>query len=148
MQKTVFRFGLFALIFAAALFLAGLVFGKNLDFSTQEIIGYLTILASLSFVFFGIKHFRDKQNNGLVSFGRAFLIGVLISAFAALGFAIIDYLYTAVINPDFIDEYVAATGDDSAAGFSSGLLALVMFGTVLIIGIIVSLISALILQRK
>jgi len=150
MKPTITKYGLLALISAAVLFLAALVLGKELSFSTQEVIGYVSIFISLSFVFFGIKHFRDKENEGRVTFGKAFTIGVLISIFAALGFASIDYLYTTVINQDFVAEYMAtmkANGEEMK-DYSSSSLALFMFAIVLVIGIIVTLLSAFILQRK
>lgn len=150
MKPTITKFGLFALITAAILFLAALVLGKELSFSTQEVIGYLSIVISLSFVFFGILHYRNKENDGRVTFGKAFTIGILISMFAAFGFAVIDYLYTTVINPEFIDEYMAtmeANGQEMEH-YSSSSLALFMFAIVLVIGIIVTLLSAFILQRK
>lgn len=150
MKSTLTKYGLFALLSAAVLFLAALVLGKELSYSTQEVIGYLSIIISLSFVFFGIKHFRDKENDGHITLGKAFTIGILISILAALGFAMIDFLYTAVINPKFIDEYVAtmkAKGEEME-DYSSSSLALFMFAIVFVIGIIVTLLSAFILQRK
>lgn len=151
MKPTVIKYGLFALISASILFLAALVLGKELSYGSQEIIGYASIVISLAFVFFGIKHYRDKESEGHITFGKAFTIGILISMFSAFGFAIIDYLYTAVINPSFIEDYMAAMKENEqeiAESYSSSSLALFMFGIVLVIGIIVTLLSAFILQRK
>ena len=151
MKSTIIKYGLLALLTAAILFFAALVLGKELSFGTQEVIGCASIVISLIFVFFGILHYRDKENNGRVTFGKAFSIGILISMCSALGFAIIDYLYTAVINPDFMDDYIVAmkeNGQESIESYSSSSLALFMFGIVFVIGIIVTLLSAFILQRK
>ena len=168
MKSTVIKFGKLSFITSIILFLCALLFGKSLDFSTQEIIGYTTMVISLTFVFFGIKNYRDDVNKGVVSFGKALQIGVLISLFAAIGFGIADYIYTTIINPDFAVEYLdksLATLKDtvSAEEFSkqkteleeqmkiyggSGFMAFIMFVSVLIIGFIISLLSALFLQRK
>ncbi len=152
MKNTVVRFGAYGLLLALILFLGALVFGKEADFSTQEIIGYATMIASLSFVFFGIKHFRDKENQGVVTFGKALLIGVLISAITALGIAIADFIYTAVINPNFFEEYkatmIAQGHTEPIPDYGSFFMAFLMFATVLILGFIISLISAMLLQRK
>ncbi|WP_298893977.1 DUF4199 domain-containing protein [uncultured Psychroserpens sp.] len=168
MKNTVIRFGLYGLAVAVILFLLALVFGKGLSYSTQEIIGYTTMVASLSFVFFGIKHYRDHVNDGMVSFGKALLIGVLISAMVGIGIGIADYLYTTVINPDFAQEFLDTSIKGLEETYSgaeleakkneltqqmndyggSGFLAFIMFASVVIIGFIISLISALILQRK
>ena len=152
MRQTIQKFGLYAFTTAVVLFLAGLVFGRGLSFGTQEVIGYATILVSLSLVYFAMRHFRDTVNHGVLSFGKALGIGLLISAFAALGVAVVDWIYTSFINPDFFADYTRMMEEqgrgDEVMQMSSGLLAAVMFFTVFIIGIIVSLVSALILQRK
>lgn len=152
MKNTVIKFGFYGFLLSITLFLSGLYFGKGMDFSTQEVIGYLTMVISLAFVFFGIKHFRDNENNGEITLLKGLLIGVLISLFTASGIAIADFIYTSIINPDFFIEYVAMMREqghtEEIPDWGSGFMAFVMFTTVLIIGLIISLISALILQRK
>lgn len=152
MKTTVIKFGIYGLILAMVIFLGVLYFGGDLPYSTQEVLGYTTIIVSLVFVFFGIKHFRDRENEGIVSFGKALIIGLLISMITAVGFAIGDYIYTTAINPDFFEEYAATMRAQGYEGeipeFTSTLGALLMFATVTIIGLIISIISALILQKK
>ncbi|MFY7671155.1 DUF4199 domain-containing protein [Tenacibaculum sp. MEBiC06402] len=168
MKNTIIKYGVFSIITASILFFLALTLGKTFDYSTQEVIGYLSMVASLSFVYFGIKHFRDNENNGSVTFIKALLIGILISACAGIGFGIIDYLYTTQINPDFATEYLEKTLGTMKTTLSpeefeikrkelvqqmeqyggSGFMAFIMFITVVIIGFIISLISALFLQRK
>ncbi len=168
MKKTILKFGGYGLLTALILFLLVLWLGMSLSYSVQEIVGYATMLASLSFIFFGIKHYRDRFNNGEVSFGKALLIGLGIAILVGVGIAVADYIYTAVINPDFVEEYTAYSienlretvppeefeqkklelENEIQSMDSSGILAFVMFATVVIIGFIISLISALILQQK
>ena len=168
MKNTVLKYGGYGLLTAVVLFLLALALGKGLSYSTQEVVGYLTILSSLSFIYFGIKHYRDKVNGGVISLGKALAIGVLIAVLVGIGIAIADYIYTSSINPDFMTEYMDYTLKNmektlSAEEFavkkaeletqmeamgSSSMLAFIMFLTVVIIGFIVSLISGLILQRK
>lgn len=168
MKNTVLRFGLYGLFTGIILFLIALVFGKSLDFGTQEIIGYLSMVTSLSFVYFGIKYYRDQENSGKVTFGKALLIGLLISILTGIGFGIIDYIYTAFINPDFTAEYLDKTLETMKSSLSeeeflvkkaeveeqmemyggSGFMAFLMFISVAIIGFIISLLSSLFLQRK
>ena len=168
MKKVVLRFGLYSFVTATLLFLSGFLFGEGLGYSAMEIIGYASMGISLVFVFFGIKYYRDKENEGKIVFAKALSIGILISLFAALGFGIIDYLYTTVINPDFANEYLATTLADMKEQFTAAefevkksalvqqmtdygkpaFMAVIMFATVLIMGCVFSLISALILQKK
>ncbi len=153
MKSTVIRFGSYGLSAGVIIFLLHLTLGiDNLDYSTNEILGYISIFISLSFVFFGIKHYRDHINNGTVSFGKAIAIGILISLLVGIGIGIADFIYTKFINPDFFSNYeqmlVDKGREDEIMEMTSGLAALFMIALVTIIGFIISLISGLILQRK
>ena len=151
MKTTVIKYGIYGFVTASILFLSALILGKDLSMSTQEVLGYLSIIVSLSFVFFGIKSYRDKENNGELSFGKAFTVGILISLLAGVGFGIVDYIYTAFINPDFMDQYIEMMRSQGHEGeipsYSSSFMGFLMFATVVLIGIIISIISGLILKR-
>ncbi|GAB1858282.1 hypothetical protein MHTCC0001_31190 [Flavobacteriaceae bacterium MHTCC 0001] len=168
MKHTVIKYGTYGLLTGLILFLAAILLGKGLPYSIQEILGYAAMIAALSFIFFGIKHYRDNVNNGTVSLGKAIVIGLLISMLVGFGVAIADYVYTTVINPDFANEYLEQTLKTMKASMSqeefqtkkgeliqqmqdyggSGFMAFLMFITVVLIGFVISLISGLILQRK
>lgn len=168
MKRTVIKYGLFGLLTGVVIFLASILLGKGLSYSVQEILGYVSMAACLSFVFFGIKHYRDKVNNGVVSLGKAITIGLLISILVGIGVGIADYIYTTVINPDFASEYLQTSLKDMQNTLTpedfeikkaeltqqmteyggSGFMAFLMFFTVVLIGFVISLISGLILQRK
>jgi len=141
---------------------------NDLPYSTQEVLGYVSMVLALSFVFIGIKQYRDKENDGKVSFKKALLIGVLISLITALAFGILDVFYTEVLNPDFMTEYYNQSVETMKASlqadefeakltemesqkelFSNPLFSFALMAmTVFVIGFIISLLSALVLQRK
>ncbi len=152
MNSTILKFGIFGLITGAILFLMSLLFGDSLSFGSREIFGYTTIVLALCFVYFGIKQYRDKEQDGQIKFGKAFQVGGLISIFVATGFALVDALYTTVINPTFMDDYkaqlIAQGHQGELPDWSTGEMALLMFVTVILIGIIISLVSALILKKE
>jgi ABC-type sugar transport system permease subunit len=168
MKKAILRYGLYGAASICILFLLSWLIGDNLSYSVQEIIGYASIVISLSFVFFGIRHFKDKINDGTVSFGKALLLGLAISLITALAFGVLDVVYIKYINPDFTEEYYARSLERleetlPAAEFESERVKMesekqlfmnpvisfiVMSMTVLIIGFIISLLSAMVLQRK
>ena len=153
MKNTIIRFGLYGLLTGFVIFTLHLVFGiKHLDYSTNEILGYISIFLSLSFIFFGIKHYRDRVNNGIITLGKAIAIGVLISVLVGLGIAIADFVYTKFIDPSFFSNYEQQLIDQGKADeiikLTSTTAALFMLVLVTIIGFIISLISGLILQRK
>lgn len=168
MKNTVLKYGLYGALTIVTLFLATWFLLKDSDYAAGETLGYLSMVVSLSFVFFGIKHFRDKENDGKVSFKKALIIGLLISLITAIAFGIIDVIYIKYINPDFTETYYNDAVEEmrktlSAEQFEVKLTELeqqkelfsntffsfaLMSATVWIIGFIISLISALILQRK
>ncbi|WP_340201610.1 DUF4199 domain-containing protein [Ascidiimonas sp. W6] len=168
MKKTILKFGLYSGLSGLILFTLALVLGKQLSFSSQEVIGYASIVTSLLFVFFAIKHYRDQENNGAVTFSKALLIGILISLFASIAFGIVDAIYIKYINPDFPQQYASYTLENlektvsveefklqkeqleaSMEIYANPLVAgFIMFATVFIIGVIISILSAFILKRN
>ena len=153
MKSTVLKFGSYGLLVGFLIFFMHLFFGiDNLDYSTNEVLGYLSIFLPLSFIYFGIKHFRDKENNGFISLGKAIQIGVLIALFVGLGIAVADFIYTKFIDPGFFANYeqqlIDQGKEDEIVKMTSTTAALFMLILVTIIGFIISLISGIILQRK
>ncbi|MEX0288779.1 MAG: DUF4199 domain-containing protein [Flavobacteriaceae bacterium] len=168
MKNTVLRYGIYGGVAICGLFLLSWFIGGELDYTTQEVIGYASMIVSLSFVYFGVRHFRDKENSGTINFKKALLVGVLISLITALAFGILDVIYVKFINPDFMTEYYDTLiaelretlppaefeierqkMESQREMFSNTFMSfLVMFLTVFVIGFIISLISALLLQRK
>jgi len=168
MKNTVLRYGIGSALSIFILFFISALLLKHLDFNTQEIYGYASIIVSLLFVFFGIKHFRDTKNQGLLSFGKGLLIGLLITLFASVTFGVYNVVYVEYIDPNFTTEYynhaveqVSETlsgaelqaklkqMEDEKDMFSNPFMNFsLMFLTVFMIGLIISLISSLILQNK
>ena len=153
MKSTVLKFGSYGLLVGFIIFFLHLFFGiENLDNSTNEILGYISIFLSLSFIYFGIKHFRDHVHNGLISLGKAIQIGLFISILVGLGIAIADFIYTKFIDPSFFANYeqqlIDQGKEDEIVNMTSTTAALFMFVLVTIIGFMISLISGIILQRK
>ena len=170
MKKTILRFGFISGIFLLGISLVAYVLfiKKSDDFDTREIIGYASIVLSLVFVFIGIKYFRDKMNNGYLSFGQGMKLGTLITLFPSVLFGVWSLVYAYVLDPDFNDKYfnsqieemrkslpadefaVKAKEMESFRDLSSNPLFAfgLMFITVFLIGLIITIISTFILKRK
>ena len=167
MKKTILRFGLFGVLTICALSMLIWALIDVVDNTMGEVIGYSSMVVSLLFVYFGIKHFRDKENNGIVTFGKALLIGVLISLMVSLAFGILDVIYVKFINPEFMTEYYEGMLEQAESlpaeefEIRKGELEsekemflnpfihfFIMSMMVFVIGFIITLLSALILQRK
>ena len=94
------------------------------SFARSEWFGYLLMLVVLSFVFVGVKRYRDVECGGVIRFGRAFLVGLGISAFAGIAFAAIFELYLAATGYRFYEEYAAEiVRDRRAAGAGAAEIA-------------------------
>lgn len=170
MKKTVLVFGLIAgTLVTAMMVYTSLRIAVKQDFKGNELLGYTTMLVAFSFIFVGIKNYRDKYNQGLITFGKAFKIGLYITLVAStmyVGVWLIEYY---LFVPDFMEKYTACAMNNAresgatqaqlkekadmlalqAAWYKNPLLVILLtYSEILPIGLLVSLISALLLKRK
>ena len=169
MQKTIVRYGLYGVGVMVLVFgTTFLIFNKKENWELQEVIGYITIVISLLFVYFGIKHWRDNYNHGQLSFGQGLKLGTLITLLPSVAFGLFSWLEMNVLDPEFGDRYYAHYIEKTKAStppdqlqaalqkleadkemFSSPVMQFgFMFLTVFLIGFIITIISALILKRN
>ena len=133
------------------------------------LLGYASMLAAFTFVFIGIKNHRDKNLDGKISFLNAFLIGIGISAIASIMYVAAWGVEYHFFMPDFLEKYTSAsieklqksnlsTADLEAkineinAGKSlyDNILSfsMITFAEIFPVGLLVTIISALILKKK
>ena len=168
MKKIVWRFGLYAAFLLIVLFLLKFAILGNDNWALQEVLGWASMVLGLLFVFFGIKHYRDHVNQGVLSFGKGMKVGLLIILIPTVAFGIFDVVYIKLINPDFFDKYYSFYStqmqqtlpqaefeswktkmEASKKMFQNPFVNfLVMSATIFIIGVIITVISSLILMRK
>jgi len=173
MGKQILKSGLISGALLTVLFLAS-HFLYTKDFTPEkwtigEIIGYSSMIFALTAVFFGIKSYRDRVLGGKITFGKAFLLGTGISGVASVIFGIYVYLLLTVIAPDLTAKMIECNREMIRSGGGTQeviitklaefdkevymwenpfLQSFVMLMTVLMIGIVISLVSAAILRRK
>jgi Protein of unknown function (DUF4199) len=141
----------------------------NDSFDNGTLIGYASMFIAFSLVFLGIRNYRNNYNNGEISFGKAFKIGITIVLIASTFYVaawLIDYFY---FIPDFTEKYAmymltklksSGAGQTEIdkqlkemASFSAMYKnpfynAMITYTEILPVGLIVTLISSLILKRK
>src|SRR5688500_9198612 len=101
MQKTVLRFGMYGVVVMAIILIVEFfIFKDQPNWDVQEVVGYVTIILSLLFVYFGIRHWRDNYNSGYLSFGQGLKLGTLISLFPSLAFGLFTLLEILVVDPE------------------------------------------------
>jgi hypothetical protein len=141
----------------------------SVDYSTSMFIGFASMLLAFSLVFVGIKNYRDKYNGGIISFGKAFKIGIMIALISSTIYVIAWLIESHFFMPDFMEKYSAhmldelrASGAPQAeidlqakemAEFADSyknpfFKALMTYAEILPLGLVVTLISSLILKRK
>ncbi len=170
MKKNVLVFGTIGgLIVAAMMFYSTGKYCATGDFEGGMIYGYTAMILAFSMIFVAVKNFRDKYNNGVLNFGKAFKIGFYITLIASTIYVISWLINYYCFIPDFMDKYsmhmiakVKASGV-SAAEVSKEItsmdkmkemyknpLFVILFTylEILPVGLVVALISAGILKRK
>lgn len=170
MKKIVLVCGLIAGLIVAAMMVIGTAMCyKTGNFEGSMVLGYATMLIAFSLIFVGIKNYRDKHNNGIINFGKAFKIGIFITLVASTLYVAVWLVDYYIFVPDFMDKYTDhMIAQSSASGASAAeitkltsqmngykemyknplMVVLMTYAEILPIGLVVSLISALILKRK
>ena len=173
MQKNIIIYGLIAGIVVSILMLVTTNYIShckgNVDYDTSMLIGYASMLIAFSLVFVGIRNYRNKYNGGVISFGKAFKIGIMIVLITSTIYVLawlIDYFF---FIPDFLEKYSAHTLDKLKASGASQIEinkqtqemaslarmyknpffnAMMTYIESLPVGLIVTLISSFILKRE
>ncbi|OJW81731.1 MAG: hypothetical protein BGO69_14585 [Bacteroidetes bacterium 46-16] len=173
MKKNILIYGLISGIIVSVLMLCSMNYLShcegNVAYDTSMLIGYASMLIAFSLVFVGIRNYRDKYNEGIITFGKAFKVGILIVLIASTMYVLawlIDFYF---FIPDFANKYSAHMLDELKASGASQmeidkqtkemanmtemlknpfLNAMMTYAEILPVGLIVTLISSLILKRK
>jgi hypothetical protein len=156
-------------IVSALMVIATLYFKSTGDFENGMIYGYASMILAFIFIFVGIKSYRDKYNSGLISFGKAFKIGLLIALITSTFYVVtwlFEYFY---VFTDFAEIYAKETlAKARESGATAAELAkktaeiakfnemyknpffnaLITYTEILPVGLVVSLISAFFLKKK
>ena len=169
MKRTVLIFGLISGGLMAAMMFGTLPFMDKIGFDRGEIIGYTSMVIAFLLVFFGIRSYRENVGGGYISFGRALAVGLLITAISTAMYVVAWEIIYFKVAPDFGEKYSAYYINKlKATGISQAELnvqiakinefkqlyanpifnGLITFLEPLPIGLIVTLISALILRKR
>lgn len=107
MRKIVLTFGLIAGAILSAMMLLTLPFMDEIGFDKGAVIGYTTMVLAFLMVFFGVRSYRDNVGGGSVTFGRAFTVGLMITAVASVCYVATWQLVYYRLAPDFTEKYAA-----------------------------------------
>jgi uncharacterized protein DUF4199 len=105
MKKTVLMFGLISGAIAALMMFVTVPLIGRVPFEYLTVLGYTTFVAAFMMVFFGIRSFRDKVAGGTITFGRAFTVGILITLISCGIYVVTwEFIYHRFL-PNFLDQY-------------------------------------------
>jgi hypothetical protein len=107
MKKTVLKFGLICGAILSAMFAVMMPFAEKIGFDNGMIVGYTIMVLAFLLVFFGIRSYRDTIGHGRISFGRALGVGLLIVAIAGVCYVVTWEIVYYKFLPDFSEKYAA-----------------------------------------
>ncbi|RYY48175.1 MAG: DUF4199 domain-containing protein [Chitinophagaceae bacterium] len=170
MKSIVLKYGLFGGLLVAAVMLTGTVYCVNTGkFEGSMVLGYASMLLAFSFIFVAVKQVRDREPGAAISFGRAFKVALLVTLVTSTIYVIAWLICYYFFIPDFMDRYTAHMMTRAQSeGLNSVQLAdkaaemkryvemyknplLVILFTyleILPVGLLVSLVAALVLKKK
>ena len=170
MQKIILKNGLIAGLAVSIFMVCSMAYVYNSEHAEGSmLIGYASMLAAFSFVFIGIKNYRDKVSDGKITFFTAFKIGIAISAIASFMYVIAWGIEFYFFMPDFLDKYILAeieklqklnlsTADldakinelEESKGLYDNLFSFagITFAEIFPVGLIVTIVSSLILKKN
>jgi hypothetical protein len=171
MKKTVLTYGLISggILAALTAIMVPACINGGIHPTNSQLLGYTMMVLAFIAVFLGIRSYRERNNGGVITFGKAFKVGILITlvtcAMYVIGWEIVYWGFL----PDFGDKYAAYTLEAMRADgatpaaiaearanmekfkelyknpfFNVGITFLEVFP----VGLIVTLVSAAILRKK
>lgn len=166
MKKTVLIYGLTlgTIFIAGSLYMTHLLFYNNPDIESNDFLGYIVMIIIYSLIFFGIRNYRNKYLNGVISFKEAFKTGTMTTLVASTLYVVIWLFYYYLFLPDFLDKYTEYVLRHASASeleektkmmqdfktmYKNPLFViLITYAEILPLGLLVSLISSFILKKK
>lgn len=166
MKKLVLTYGLImgAIFSAGTIYMSELLFYKNPEIESNDLLGYVVMVIIYSLIFIGVRNYRNNEQNGLISFKKAFKIGAIITLIASTLYVVICLIYLNQFAPDYIEKYTeyvlrhtspteleakTQSMEDFKIMYKNPLfVVLLTYAEILPLGLVVSLISAFILKKK
>ena len=169
MKKIVLVYGVIAGIIVAGWLVAIVSLKSPEGLENGMFYGYASMLLAFSLIFVAVKKYRDQHQGGQISFGKAFKIGLLITLIASTIYVVSWQITYYNFIPDYMDKYTEKMISEMKAENKSQAVidaetikmksfnemyqnplfnALLSYAEIVPVGLLISLICALILKRK
>lgn len=161
--KIIAGYSLVGSVFISAAMLLSMKFlgDEGLSYNTGEILGYITLLLGFMAIYLALKRLRDEHYNGHMGFWKAFGNGMLMVGIVSLVYAIVWIAFVNYQGEEFLlsffeaaleNEPSAEVREEMRANFEFYKMPAFQFIMALVeilpVGILVSLVSAFLLNRK
>ena len=170
MKKIVLRYGLLGGLIVASVLISATLYGTYTGHTEGSmILGYGSMILAFSLIFVALKLLRDKEYGGTISFGKAFKAALLITLVTSTIYVAAWLICYYFFIPDFMEQYTAnILRNAKAAGANAAEMAkqeasmqqyldmyknplfviLLTYMEIVPVGLIASVIAALIIKRK
>ncbi|MGV3611345.1 MAG: DUF4199 domain-containing protein [Fluviicola sp.] len=120
MKRNVLIYGsIGGLITAAWVLIAMVVFSHGLDMTLGMILGYTSMFIANIFLVVGVKNYRDKYNGGVITFGKALKVGLLITLLASTIYVVNWLIYDYATGSKVMESYTQSMHDELVASGKS-----------------------------
>ena len=107
MKRIVLIFGLISGALMALFMFATMPFLDKIGFDRGYIVGYTGMVLAFMLIFFGIRSYRENVGGGAITFGRAFIVGILIAVISSICYVIAWQILYHFFMPDFFEKFTA-----------------------------------------
>jgi hypothetical protein len=94
---------IYGLLVAVAVIIFSLIIFL-LDTDSKSPLNYLSYVFIVAGVIYAQVNYRNKQLSGYITYGKAFMVGLMTMVFAAILVAIYTYINVTVIDPGIVEE--------------------------------------------
>lgn len=108
-------YGLLSGLVIMAVILGGSKLAPNAAIFQTVWFGYTVMVVAMTFLFVGVKRYRDVEKGGVIRFRPALGMGLAIGLVAVLTYVLIWEAYLAATHYAFIDLYFSGTDPETVA---------------------------------
>ena len=144
-------YGLLSAAVIAAVIFSGIALAPDDSIFHSVWFGYLVMVVAMTFVFVGVRRYRDVEKGGVIRFLPALGMGLAIAAVAVVAYVLVWEAYLAATDYAFIDKYFGGTDPGIRAWhawYSNPLnRAFITASELAPVGLVVALVSAGLLRN-
>lgn len=107
MKRNVWKYGLASGLALAITMALTVPFEHHIGARYGMAVGYTLMVLSFLIVFVGVKHYRDTECGGSITFGRALAAGMLMMLISCFCYVAMWEVLTATVEKNFARDYTA-----------------------------------------